>query len=65
MPGHFDFRSTTIDGTLDGQVEKCLGKSWLNPIWWFQRFSWNVHPFGEMIQFDGPHIFQMGGSTTN
>ena len=34
MPGHFDFRSTTIDGTLDGKLLRNAlanhGKSYLS-----------------------------------
>ena len=30
------------------------------PRWWFQRFYIFTPNLGEMIQFDGPHIFQVG-----
>ena len=31
-----------------------------------QKYFWNFHPdpWGFMIQFDGSHIFQMGGKKT-
>ena len=31
--------------------------------WWQLKYFWNFHPekLGQMSNFDGSHIFQMGG----